>query len=66
LEWLGMAFDARGIDLHEDIHNQPGYRTITRPATLGHRYTTEDVSMSLVPIASMGWQFGVQVREWKA
>ena len=25
LEWLQMAYDATGADLHEAIHNQPGY-----------------------------------------
>jgi opine dehydrogenase len=62
LEWLRMAYDARGADLHEAIHNQPGYHGITGPATLRHRYITEDVPMSLVPIAALGQQCGVRVR----
>jgi opine dehydrogenase len=47
---------------HEAIHNQPGYRGIKAPATLNHRYITEDVPMSLVPIAALGQRYGVQVR----
>jgi len=61
MEWLRMAYDATGEDLHEAIHNQPGYRGIKAPATLKHRYITEDVPMSLVPIAAIGQRYGVQV-----
>jgi opine dehydrogenase len=62
LEWLKMAYDATGDDLHEAIHNQPGYYGINAPATLHHRYITEDVPMSLVPIAALGQCYGVSVR----
>jgi len=62
LEWLKMAYDATGEDLYEAIHNQPGYYGIKAPALLNHRYITEDVPMSLVPIASLGIQYGVSVR----
>jgi len=62
LEWLRMAYDARGATLYEAVHNQPGYRGIKAPATLNHRYITEDVPMSLVPIAALGQRYGVQVQ----
>ena len=61
-EWLKMAYDASGEDLYEAIHNQPGYYGIKAPAVLNHRYITEDIPMSLVPIASLGQQYGVSVR----
>ncbi len=61
-EWLKMAYDASGTDLYEAIHNQPGYYGIQAPPTLNHRYITEDVPMSLVPIASFGERFGVSVK----
>jgi opine dehydrogenase len=61
MEWLRMAYDAVGETLHEAIHNQPGYRGIKAPATLNHRYITEDVPMSLVPITALGQRYGVQV-----
>jgi opine dehydrogenase len=48
--------------LHDAIHNQPGYYGIKAPPTLNHRYIFEDVPMSLVPIASLGFHFGVAVR----
>jgi opine dehydrogenase len=62
LEWLDMAYNARGGNLYEAIHNQPGYYGITAPFTLQHRYLFEDVPMSLVPIASLGNRYGVSVR----
>jgi opine dehydrogenase len=62
LEWLKLAYDTSGADLHEAIHNQPGYYGIKAPATLNHRYIFEDVPMSLVPIASLGKRYGVSVR----
>lgn len=61
-EWLELAYNASGDTLHEAIHNQPGYRGINAPPTLQHRYITEDVPMSLVPIASLGQRYGVSVR----
>ncbi len=62
IEWLEMAYDTTGEDLHEAIHNQPGYYGIKAPSTLKHRYIFEDVPMSLVPIASLGQHYGVSVR----
>ena len=62
IEWLRMAYDATGANLHEAIHNQPGYRGIKAPPTLNQRYITEDVPMSLVPIAALGQRYGVRVR----
>jgi opine dehydrogenase len=61
-EWLQMAYHATGDDLYEAIHNQPGYYGIQAPPTLQHRYITEDVPMSLVPIAALGERYGVSVR----
>ena len=62
LEWLKMAYNTSGENLHGAIHNQQGYRGINAPQTLDHRYIHEDIPMSLVPVASMGRRFGVSVR----
>ena len=62
MEWLKLAYDTTGEDLHEAIQNQPGYYGIKAPSTLSHRYIFEDVPMSLVPIASLGERYGVSVR----
>lgn len=62
LEWLKLAYDTTGEDLHEAIHNQPGYYGIKAPPTMNHRYIFEDVPMSLVPIASLGQRYGVSVK----
>ena len=62
LEWLELAYNVHGKDLHDAIHNQSGYYGIKAPSTLTHRYIFEDVPMSLVPIASLGQQYGISVR----
>jgi len=62
LEWLKLAYDSEGVDLHEAIQNQPGYYGIKAPPTLNHRYLFEDVPMSMVPVASLGMRYGVSVR----
>lgn len=62
MDWLQMAYTTTGADLHEAIHNQPGYYGIKAPNNLNHRYIFEDVPMSLVPIASMAQGYGVSVR----
>ena len=62
LEWLKMAYNTTGDNLYEAIHNQSGYYGIKAPAVLNHRYITEDVPMSLVPIWSLAERYGVNVR----
>jgi opine dehydrogenase len=62
MDWLQMAYTTTGKDLHEAIHNQPGYYGIKAPNSLNHRYIFEDVPMSLVPIVSMAHRYGVSVR----
>ena len=62
MDWLKMAYTTTGDDLHEAIHNQPGYYGIKAPNTLNHRYIFEDVPMSLVPITSFAKRYGVSVR----
>jgi opine dehydrogenase len=57
-EWLYIAYDAAGQTLHDAIHANRGYYGIQAPPHLHHRYLTEDVPMSLVPIASIGEAVG--------
>ena len=61
MDWLELAYNARGENLYEAMHNQTGYYGIKAPATLNHRYIFEEVPMSLVPIASFGERYGVSV-----
>jgi len=58
-EWLYIAYDAAGRTLHEAIQANRGYYGIPAPPHLNHRYITEDVPMSLVPIASIGEVLGL-------
>lgn len=53
-EWLYIAYDAAGRTLHEAMKSNRGYDGIKAPKTVFHRYISEDIPMSLVPIASLG------------
>ncbi|MBN1271777.1 MAG: NAD/NADP octopine/nopaline dehydrogenase family protein [Candidatus Aminicenantes bacterium] len=53
-DWLYTAYSATGKNLHEAIHDNPGYLGLKAPDRLHHRYIDEDVPMSLVPLASIG------------
>ncbi len=59
-EWLNYAYDVQGEDLHEAIHNNPGYQGIMAPPSIANRYILEDVPMSLVPISSFGKMLGIE------
>lgn len=58
-EWLYIAYDAAGRTLHEAMRANRGYDGIKAPKTIYHRYISEDIPMSLVPIASLGRLVGV-------
>jgi opine dehydrogenase len=58
-EWLYLAYDAAGRTLHDAMRANAGYSGIKAPGTMAHRYITEDVPASLVPIASIGEMLNV-------
>src|SRR3990172_3153171 len=60
-EWLYLVYNSPGRDLYQAVQSTPGYKGVTAPAHLNHRYILEDVPMSLVPMASIGEMLGVQV-----
>jgi opine dehydrogenase len=57
---LKDAYSAEGETLYEAMQANPGYQGIKAPRTLRHRYLFEDVPFSMVPLASLGTQFGVE------
>lgn len=59
LEWLNTSYSSTGRDLVVAIQNNPAYRGIYSPRTIFHRYITEDVPMSMVPIASLAQMYGI-------
>ncbi len=54
-EWLYIAYDAA-----EAMRANRGYDGIKAPKTIFHRYISEDIPMSLIPIASLGRLVNVQ------
>ncbi len=65
-EWLYLAYGAAGNDLYSAMQANIGYSGVRAPNTIDHRYITEEVPTSLVPIASLGDQLGVPVPTIKA
>ncbi len=59
-EWLYLSYDSPGEDLCQAIRATKSYRGIKAPQTIAHRYISEDVPMSLVPISSIGGMLGVR------
>ena len=60
-DWIYQAYAAAGGSLYEAIQATPGYKGVRAPALVNHRYITEDVPFSLVPLASLGEHLGVEV-----
>jgi len=58
-EWLKTSYSSIGRNLVEAIQNNPAYRGIYSPRTVFHRYLTEDVPMSMVPIASLAQMYDI-------
>jgi len=59
LDWLKISYSSIGRNLVEAIQNNPAYREIYSPRNVFHRYLTEDVPMSMVPIASLAQMYNV-------
>jgi opine dehydrogenase len=60
MTWLKDAYSAEGETVYEAIQANAGYQGIKAPRNLRHRYLFEDVPFSLVPLASLGAEFGVE------
>ena len=58
-QWLERTYLVTGNDLYECIRNNDAYKEIDAPPTINSRYIYEDVPNGLVPIETMGKEFGV-------
>lgn len=58
-QWLERTYLVSGNDLYECIRKNDAYREIDAPPTLNTRYLFEDVPSGLVPVETMGHEFGV-------
>jgi len=59
LDWYGHQ-GARGPGLKEVMATNPAYEWDTAPATLQHRFLTEDIPYGMVPMESLGKLVGVK------
>jgi opine dehydrogenase len=62
-EWITTTYGVEDDDLHSAIARLSAgvYGPVPAPATLEHRFLTEDVECGAVPIADLGRQLGVDV-----
>lgn len=61
-EWLEDAYEVKfqeSDSIYDAIQKQKGYRGISAPKDPRARYITEDVPMSLVPLAEIGHLLGI-------
>ncbi|PAB59608.1 NAD/NADP-dependent octopine/nopaline dehydrogenase family protein [Anaeromicrobium sediminis] len=54
IEWLKDAYGVEGNSIYECIQKNKSYSGIKAPSNINTRYISEDVPMSLVPIAEFG------------
>lgn len=59
-DWLYETYGAKGDNLYETVQNNPAYRGLQAPKGLSIRYIFEDVPYSLIPISSIGEEFGIE------
>jgi len=65
-EWIYITYGIHGGNLYEAIQNNPAYSGLVAPRNINHRYVTEDIPMSLVPISSLGDYLDVDTRTMKS
>ena len=58
-DWLVKTYGVTGDTLYECIRNNDAYREIDAPPTINSRYVYEDVPNGLVPVESMGQEYGI-------
>ena len=58
-EWMRKTYGLSGKNIYECVQSNEVYRNILAPKTLKTRYLLEDVPCGLVPIESLGHQFGL-------
>ncbi|HDK26410.1 MAG TPA: NADP transhydrogenase subunit alpha [Candidatus Atribacteria bacterium] len=58
-EFLKESYEVEADSLYQAIQNNMAYKGVKAPTKINIRYLTEDIPMSLVPIASIGYQLGV-------
>ncbi|MGB6607556.1 MAG: NAD/NADP octopine/nopaline dehydrogenase family protein [Atribacterota bacterium] len=59
IEFLKESYGVKADSLYQAIQNNTAYKGVKAPTAINIRYLTEDIPMSLVPIASIGHQLGI-------
>ncbi len=61
LTWMRHTYGIKDDCLYQAVQRNPGYKGINAPASVDHRYITEDVPFSLVPLAAFAKIANVEV-----
>ena len=61
LGWMRQTYGIDAPSLYEAVRDNPGYKGINAPTALDHRYLSEDVPFSLVPLSSFAKIAGIRV-----
>lgn len=63
LDWISSTYGVKGPDLYTSIQtlSREVYGFTRAPASLEHRYLTEDIPCGAVPVADIGRRLGVDV-----
>lgn len=59
-EWLYRCYAVSGDTLYDCIRNNVAYKEIDAPPTIFTRYIYEDVPNGLVPVETMGIEYGIR------
>jgi opine dehydrogenase len=59
IDFLEESYGVKADSLYQAIQKNSAYKGVKAPTAINIRYLTEDIPMSLVPIASIGHQLGV-------
>lgn len=59
IEFLKKSYGVKADSLYQAIQKNIAYKGVKAPTKINIRYLTEDIPMSLVPIASIGHQLGI-------
>lgn len=60
LDMLNASWPDKQSSLYDVFHNTPAYSVTKGPATLNHRFLTEDLPYGLVPYLCLGKRFGIE------
>jgi hypothetical protein len=60
INWFQRVYDCSNIDLFEIVNGLEGYRAITAPTTMSHRYFYQDIPFCLAPLETVASRINIK------